>query len=158
MKQNLFETYMNTYKDNVYAVALNYLRNPQDAGDVVQNTFLKLYCSLKSFESEEHVRNWLIRVAINECRKLIRKKQILGEMPLEELMQSLAFEQKEQEDLFSTIMGLEEKYRVVVHLYYYEGYSTKEIAGILKVSDDVVRQRLARARAMLKEALEEGEV
>lgn len=150
MKKTEFEFYMDRYKDNIYAIALNYMRNPSDANDVVQNTFLKLFCTFRRFESEDHVRNWLIRVAINECNKAAGKRKAEAQVPFEEYMEQFTFEMEEESELFGCVMQLPEKYRLVVHLYYYESYSTKEIADILKVTDAVVRQRLSRARGLLK--------
>lgn len=72
MKREQFEGYMNQFKDHVYGLSYSFLKNRSDADDVVQTTFLKLFCSLKKFQSDEHVKNWLLKVAVNECRKQFR--------------------------------------------------------------------------------------
>lgn len=76
-------------------------------------------------------------------------------MPLEDYMETLVFETPEDETLFETVMGLPEKYRIVIHLYYYEDYSVHEIASALKLTESNVKVRLARGRGMLRDALKE---
>ena len=123
---------------------------------MVQNVFLKLFLAEQTFQDEEHIRKWLIRVAANECKNLLasflRKKVI----PLEELEEITISLTPEQSELFDAVMELPKKYSMVVHLYYYEGYSVREIATILKIKDTTVQTRLMRGRRQLKEKLQEG--
>ena len=143
------------YRDNIFAIGLNYFGNPSDADDIVQETFYKLSKSRTDFDSEEHIRNWLIRVAVNECKRISLSFWWRKRRPLEEYMETISFETKEESELFSEVMKLKPKYRQAIHLFYYEGYSTTEIADILHVSQSTVTTRLARARHQLKEHLQE---
>lgn len=149
--QELFETYQN----NLYAVAFNVCKNAQDAEDVVQDTFIQYYSSKKEFDNERHIRAWLIRVAINKAKNMNRAFWRRNKMSLEDYMETLAFETPESEELFETVMHLPDKYRIAVHLFYYEDCSICEIADILKISESNVKVRLSRARALLKEQLRE---
>lgn len=143
----------NMYTDTVYRVALNGCKNKYDAEDVVQETFIRLLKYRKSFESDEHVRNWLIRVAINECNNIWntswRKRVTLTDEQKEELF----FDNNEQSELYELVMQLTPKYRQVIYLYYYEEFSVKEVADILKISETAVQTRLQRARQRLREQL-----
>ncbi|MDE6851155.1 MAG: RNA polymerase sigma factor [Lachnospiraceae bacterium] len=140
--------------DIVYRTTLCYCKNQRDAEDVVQNTFLKLIQSEQEFADEEHVRKWLIRVAVNECKNIWKSYWNRNVISLD----TLEYEQgttrtEEERDLLQAVMALPPKYRIVVHLYYYEGYHVKEIADILHLSESNVQIRLMRARKKLKELL-----
>ena len=154
MELNLEQLYKK-YRDNIFAIGLNYFGNPSDADDIVQETFYKLSKSRTDFDSEEHIRNWLIRVAVNECKRISLSFWWRKRRPLEEYMETISFETAEEGELFSEVMMLKPKYRQIIHLFYYEGYSTAEIADILHVSQSTVTTRLARARHQLKEHLQE---
>ena len=143
------------YRDNIFAIGLNYFGSSSDADDIVQETFYKLGKSKTDFDSEEHIRNWLIRVAVNECKRISLSFWWRKRQPLEEYLETLPFEAAEESELFSEVMKLKPKYRQTIHLFYYEGYSTEEIADILHVSQSTVTTRLARARYQLKENLQE---
>lgn len=143
------------YRDNIFAIGLNYFGNPADADDIVQETFYKLGKSRTDFDSEEHIRNWLIRVAVNECKRISLSFWWRKRQPLEEFLETIPFESEEESELFSEVMKLKPKYRQAIHLFYYEGYSTVEIASFLHVSQSTVTTRLARARHQLKENLQE---
>ena len=150
-----FSEYAQKYIDTVYRVAFSMLRNPHDADDVTQDVFLKLYTARVEFQSEDHVKNWLMKVTVNACRNVFRMPCRRAE-DIEEYAQTLGFESPEQTDLFLAVNSLEQKYRIAVHLYYFEGYSVKEIGKILGVSENTVSTRLARARGKLKSILTEA--
>ena len=141
------------YRDRVFAVGFNYFRNSMDADDVVQETFLKLLRSNKDFESEEHLRNWIMKVAVNECKRVTLSNWFKRRESLEEYADKLTFEEVGDRDLFENVMRLPKNYRQVTHLFYYEGYSVKEIAGILGIRETTVTTRLSRARKKLKDQL-----
>ncbi len=144
------------YKDTVFRVALNALGSPHDAEDVVQETLLRLWNREEPFESDEHGKHWLIRVTLNLCRNVFRAPW-RRHIPLEELHAAAVFDAPEEAALFGEVMALPEKYRTVLYLFYYEGYSVKEIGELLKVSETAVTTRLSRARQALKLKLtEEG--
>ena len=148
-----YELITTVYLDNVYRVALSGCRNPADAEDVTQNTFIKLWERKESFEDLEHARKWLIRVAVNECHSLWRTPWRKKTAYLEELPKEPSFSMGEHSELYYAVLELPVKYRQVVHLYYFEEYSVKEIAGLLNLSETAVQTRLLRARQKLKETL-----
>lgn len=143
------------YRDNLFSAAFQICKNAADADDIVQETFLQYYVAKKEFDSEEHIRAWLIRVAVNKAKNVNRSFWRQNKVPLEEYMESLAFETPKEETLFETVMNLPQKYRMVIHLYYYEDYSVREIAQILRIKEGNVKARLSRGRKLLKEALKE---
>lgn len=149
------ETLIRKYKDNLFAVAFNVCKSAEDAEDVVQDTFVSYHTSRKDFENEEHIKAWLIRVAINRAinvnRSFWRKKSV----PLDAYVETLAFETPEAKTLFTEVMRLPEKYRVPLHLFYYEDYSISDIAKLLSISENNVKVRLTRARKALKDTLAE---
>ena len=150
-----FTCYAEKYIDTVFRVAYNYLKSSTDADDITQNVFLKLLRCKKAFESEAHVKNWLIRVTINECHDLSRSRWWKAES-VEEYASSLAFETREQSELFQMVMELPKKYRMPIYLYYYEGYTTSEIGEFLQIPKNTVCSQLKRGRELLKLAMEEA--
>lgn len=149
------EVLIEKYKDNIYAIAFNICKNAQDAEDVVQDTFIQYMLVKKGFETEQHIRAWLIRVAINKAKNKNNTYFRRNTLPLEDYMETLTFESSESSELFETVMKLSEKYRVIIHLFYYEDYSVNEIADILKLSVSNVKVRLSRGRMLLRETLKE---
>ena len=143
------------YRNSLFVAAFQICKNQEDAEDVVQDTFLQYHTSKKEYESEEHIRAWLLRVAINKAKNVNLTFWRRNKQSLEDYMETLAFENQEDSNLFEAVLALPEKYRVVIHLFYYEDYSVKEIAGVLKLSESNVKIRLSRGRGMLKEALKE---
>lgn len=141
------------YIDCVYRVALNALKNPADAEDVTQEVFLRLLRREGEFESAEHARHWLIRVAVNESRRAARSPWRRA-LPLEDWAEALTFETPERSGLFYAVMALPEKYGTVVYLHYYEGYGVKELSMLLRRPESTVKSQLLRARARLRETLE----
>ena len=150
---NSLEPVYEKYKDNIFAIGFNYFKNSIEADDVVQETFLKLARSGKDFENEEHLRNWLIRVAVNECKRVSLSSWVKKKVSLEEYSGQIDFETQEESRVFTAVMSLPKKYRQVIHLYYYEDYCTAEIADILGISRTAVTTRLLRGREKLKQDL-----
>ena len=109
----------------------------------------------KEFDDEKHIRYWILRVAINKAKNIQSSFRRKNEMSLEDYVETLTFETPESRELFEEVMKLPEKYRVVIHLFYYEDYSVKEIAKILRTTESSVKVRLSRGRAKLKDALKE---
>ena len=149
------EILMEKYKDHLFAVAFNICKNAADADDVVQDTFLQYHITDKQFENEQHIRAWLIRVAINKAKNINMSFWRLSKIPLEDYMETLTFETPEAENLFEEVMKLPEKYRIGIHLFYYEDYSIREIAQIINVTESNVKVRLTRGRRLLKQVLKE---
>ena len=156
MEEEAFRQAVEDHRDVVFRIALTYLRDRADADDVAQDVFLKLLKSDTQFESWEHLRRWLIRVTINECKSLFRKPWRRVE-DIENLADSLSTVQDETKAVLSDVMRLPERFRVPIMLYYYLGFSTSEIGELLHVPAATVRTRLARGRSKLKFILEEGD-
>ena len=156
MTDEAFARAARTYGDTIYRVAYHALSSPHDAEDVMQTVLLRLYECKKNFESEEHVKHWILRVAVNESRKLLRSFWRRTSVPLEEWRETAAPEDTEQAEVLQAVMALEPKYRLAVYLYYYEGYKVDEVGELLGLNASTVQTRLARARAKLKTQLKEG--
>ena len=156
MTNEQFTRAVHDYTDTVYRVALNCLKNSHSAEDVTQEVFLRLYRAAKPPEGEEHTKAWLIRVAINECKRTLASswRKVL---PLEDYMQTPQFPDDEKRDTYEAVMALPAKYRIAMYLYYYEAYSTAEMAKLLGISVSAVCSRLERGRRKLKLMLLEGE-
>lgn len=144
-----------TYMDTVFRVAFNYLKNRTEADDITQTVLLKLYRADRAFESEDHVKHWLIRVTANECKRMLRLPWRRTES-IENCAETLSFSTPEHSELFFATMALPKKYRVAIFLYYYEDYSTEEIAGALGIPKGTVCTHLKRGRELLKEKLLEA--
>lgn len=155
MEQQTFHALAEEYMDMVYRVACNSLGSSHDADDVTQEVFLRLLRSRTDFESGEHVKHWLLRVTINECKRLTRAPWRRHTVSLDALEGTLQCENPEQSELFKQVMALPSKYRVPLYLFYYEELSTDEIARIVKRSPSTVRTQLYRARQQLREILKE---
>lgn len=149
------EILIEKYRNSLYAVAFNLCKSVQDAEDVVQDTFIQYLLHKKEFESEQHIRAWLIRVAINKAKNKNNAFFRRNALPLEDYTKTLTFESEESFELFETVMKLPEKYRIVIHLFYYEDYSVNEIADILRVTSSNVKVRLSRGRMSLRNTLQE---
>lgn len=145
-----------TYMDMVFRVAFNYLKNRAEADDITQTVLLKLYQSNREFESEAHIKHWLIRVALNECKKTVLSPWRRTE-PLEDYAAVLSFTTPEHSELFFAAMALPKKYRMAIFLHYYEDYSTQEIARLLGIPKATVCTHLKRGRELLKNKLLEAQ-
>ncbi len=143
------------YMDTIYRVAYGWLKNSDDANDVTQDVLVELYKTDKAFESDAHLKSWLIRVTVNRCKMLFRSPWRRLEN-IDDYTETLSFEQAEDRELFRTVMALDKKYRVPLLLFYYEGYSTAEVAAMLGIPERTVSTRLFRARAKLRAILEEA--
>jgi len=151
-----FTEYAQAYMDTIFRVAFNYLKSRTEADDITQNVLVKLYRADKQFESDTHIKHWLIRVTVNECKRTLLSSWRHDE-PIDDYTTSLSFETQEESELFYMVMDLPSKYRVVILLYYFEGYSTEEIAALLRSPKATVRTRLKRAREILKTKILEAE-
>ncbi len=158
MERDAFLLLAGKYKDTIFRVALNMLASPHEAEDAVQEVLLRLLERGRDFESEEHARFWLVRVTINLCKNTLRSPWRKRHVPLTAAEALPAFEEREQSELYSTVMALPEKYRTVLYLFYYEGYSVKEIAKLTGSGVSAVTTRLSRAREMIRSHFTEAEV
>ena len=142
------------YSDMVYRLCITLLKNPFDAEDAVQNTFLKLIHSRKSFEGPEHEKAWLIVTATNTCKDTLRRASRRDE-PLDawEMQAPDLNSDPATADVLDAVRSLPLKYRTPVYLYYYEGYSGAEIAALLHRPASTIRNYLYEARKELRKQL-----
>ncbi len=155
MQAEQFTRIARKYMDTVYRIALNYMKSPDAADDITQEVFLRLLRSQTEFASEEHIRHWLIRVTINECKRDLASRWRRVE-PLEAYAEKLSFSSEENSETYRSVMRLPRKYRMVIYLHYYEGYSTAEIAQLLGSKQSTVCTQLERGRKLLKNMLSEA--
>ena len=153
METQKYKEFVSEYANMVFKIAYNYCRNKYDAEDIVQNTFLKLLQYKGEFADGEHAKRWLIRVTVNESKNMCTSFWHKRIVSLEESKSDaeFSFENDEESEIYDAVMKLGEKYRIVVHLYYYEEYSVKEIMSLLKLKD-----RANFLKTYLTPALEEG--
>ena len=138
-----------TYADTILRLSYSYLKNTADAQDICQTVFLKLLTEPQEFASVAHERAWILRVAANQCKDLLKSHWRKRNCTLESC-QEIAAPPEPDGTVMDAVNELPEKYRVAVELYYYEGYQAEEIAEILNISANAVYTRLARARKQLK--------
>ena len=147
-----------TYANDIYRVAFCYCRNKSDAEDIVQSVFLKLLQTEQEFQDELHKKRWLLRITANQakdfCASYWKQKVVSMETAMSEA--GVFMNAKEPSALYEAVMSLSSKYKPVVHLYYYEDYSVKEIAEILGIQETAVQTRLMRARQKLKKSIKGG--
>ena len=140
------EQALNLFGDDILRLSYSYLKRREDAEDIVQETLLRLMQSSQAFRDEEHMKAWLLRVAANLCKDFLRLARSKREVTLgEENGYEPAAPQTQLpeggSDIMEAVLSLPEKYRSVIHLYYFEEYATKEIAEILGLKDVTVRKK-----------------
>lgn len=138
----------------VYRVAFTYMKNSYDAEDAVQETFARLIRSGERFRSREKEKAWLIVTVSNVCKDMLRR-HYRSDRALEDY-QYLAAPPHEIDETMEAILRLPEKYKTVVYLFYYEGYTAREIARMLGEKPNTVSSRIGRARLLLKTMLGGG--
>ena len=144
------ELLVETHSDSMLKAAYALLKNRDDAEDAVQEAFMKFMEKQPRFNDDEHAKAWLLRVTINLSKNMLKASWRKNKSETEEA----SYMENESDEVLFCVMKLEENYRTVIHLYYYEGYSIKEIASILKLPSATVGTRLKRGRAKLKKMLE----
>lgn len=138
----------------VFLIALSFTRQRADAEDVMQNVFLKLWKHRDKLTDSAYVDKWLTRVTVNESRSLLRfRRDTVSYEELEEICAAPSF--SKEQGLICVVMQLPKNQRTVVHLYYYEELSVREIAELLHISENAVKKRLSRARETLRVRLKE---
>lgn len=152
-KNEFLEQTIEKYSNMVYRLAMARTRNIETSEDVYQEVFLRLAKKMPEFESEEHKKAWLIRVTINCSKSILNSSFIKHRADLDE---NLSFETPERHDIYYAVLNLPIKYRTVIHLYYYENYSIKEISKILKLNENTIKTRLSRARQKLEKTVKGG--
>lgn len=166
MERQQAERMMEAYGSMLYKIALLRLKSPEDAEDVVQEVFCQYLKYPKEFESEEHEKAWFIKVTLNACKKFYRTawNKHRGELSEEDFLKIETDNGKPEQEylthegnrkLLQAVFSLPEKYRDVIHLFYYEEMSVKEIGAILNRQESTVTSQLTRARNILKKNLGE---
>ncbi|MGN1480862.1 sigma-70 family RNA polymerase sigma factor [Porcipelethomonas sp.] len=152
MERNEMESIYDKFKNTVFRTAFAYCKNYAEAEDVTSDVFVKCFTSEKKFEDDNHLKAWLIRVTINRCKDIFKSFRFKNLVSLDDA-QKLTYEAPEENEVYNAVMSLPKKYRTVIHLFYYEQYSTREIAQITQRSDTAVRTQLCRGRDILKKKL-----
>lgn len=147
------EEVMGRYQTMVFRLAYSYTRSRADAQDLCQEVFLRYFCSRPPFASEEHRRAWLLRVTVNRCKTHLTSWWVRRTVPLDD---RIPIPEPEPLALDEALRQLAEKDRLVIHLFYYEECSTREIARMMRTTEGAVRTRLTRARQRLGKILEGG--
>lgn len=150
--KKLLELYSNT----IYRIAFARTQNKADAEDITQNVFLKYINAGKKFNDEEHRKAWLLRVAVNCTNDFVKNAHYRNRTPLEDIA-AAAVEIEEKSEIYYAVQSLPDKYRLAVHLFYYEDMSVAEISRITKIKEATVKSQLSRARDMLRKILKEAQ-
>ena len=150
MNPNRLEEIVKKYENNLYRAALAILGDAHEAQDAVQDAFVKYLEKAPEFDGPDHEKAWLIRVTVNGCRSRLRSPWHSRRTALSE---GLPAPEPEEQAVLEAVLALPPRDRAAVHLYYYEGYSTPEIAAMTGQSEGTVRSRLTRARQKLKTLL-----
>lgn len=149
------EATVKTYSNLLFRLCFTMLRSQTDAEDAVAEVFLKYISHGRMFYEEEHKKAWLIRVATNHCKNMLRFYKIRNHASLEEI--SEYGQTEEDSSILTALFALSEKYRTILYLHYIEGYKTREIAGMLSITQAAVQKRLQYGRDRLKIEYKKGE-
>lgn len=150
------EEYISAVKRNsnrLYLIALSYLQNHYDAEDVMQEALVKLWKTNKAFNDNEHIDKWLTITCIHKCRDHFRLSFVKSNVSLDEEKELYTFDSTKSLDVFNAISTLPPKERLVLHLFYYEDMSVKDISEITGIKSSAIKTRLHRARTHLKSIL-----
>jgi RNA polymerase sigma-70 factor (ECF subfamily) len=148
-----FEIVYDRYSGLLYRLALSHLQNAHDAEDAVHDVFAKYISEPHKFKDEEHEEAWFVKVTVNHCRDLLRKKKYRNHLSLDEI-HHLKTEEAESSGVLEVVGKLSERYKAVIILHYLEGYSVDEISFMLGISVSAVKMRLSRGRDLLKNLME----
>lgn len=153
--QNIEEIYRRQF-EMVYRISFSYLKNPFDAEDASADVFAKLMKKSATFQNAEHEKAWLIRTTINTCKDSLRHwwRSRADIEDYENLHSDAPFH---IDETLKAVMELPTRYKDVIYLYYYEGYTSEEVAGILKKPHSTIRNHLSEARNLLRGVLENEE-
>lgn len=141
------------YGDTVRRICLLYLKNEADSEDIFQTVFLKYITSKIKFNSTEHEKAWIIRVTINSCKDLLRSFFRKKTIPLDDLFEKPQFLSNDHREVIEAVLSLSQKYRDVIYLHYYEGYTAPEISQILGKNVNTIYTLLTRSKKMLRDQL-----
>lgn len=151
-KKRYVELSVEKYSNMLFRICFSLVKDYDDAEDALQETFIRLMTKAPLFRDEEHEKAWLIRVATNICKNMIRFRKRNSSLTLDEIS-DIGIDESDS-GIFDAIMSLPAKYKIVMDLYYIEGYTASEISGIIGINADTVRKRLQNGRKKLKTELE----
>ena len=156
ISEKQFDYVYNEYAKELYNIAYGYTRNRDDSIDIMQNAYVVLLESNKKFESNEHIKYFLIRVTINESLDLLKSASKKRVIKNNDVVVNFPETEKEelQYDLSEIVNTLPEKYKTIIILHYYDDMKIKDISSVLKISEPAVKKRLERARKLIKEIIE----
>lgn len=144
---------MDEQMQSMYKIAISYVKNDEDAADAIQDTILSCYENLKSLKYNRHFKTWMIRILINKCKDILQRK---NRMICTDEMPEMPFHEAEyaSAEWAQMLEPLDEKYRMIVLLYYMEGFNTREISEILDMKESTVKSRLQRGRKQIAKMYE----
>lgn len=149
------ETVINFYGDSVFKLAFSIIKDYASAEDIAQNVFIKYMQEKKEFQDLEHKKAWLLRTTINECKMHLRYYWNSKRTEFPDELESVSQDDSWDTTLLDLVMALPRKYREVIHLFYYEELSIKEISGIIGKKESTIKTNLRRGKQLLKVRLEE---
>lgn len=153
MTENTYISAVERNASRLFLLAFSYTQNRCDAEDIMQNSFLKLWNFSKAFEDDEHIDKWLTRVCVNECKDSFKSFFRKNSVALEEAEAIASYDKTFNIDLFKAISSLSKKERTVVHLFYYEDMTTKEISALLEIKESTIKSVLRRSREKINREL-----
>lgn len=159
-KKDILENLIDEFSHKIYQIAFYYVKDSYLAEDLTQETFCRVYEKLETFQKKSSYYTWISRIAVNLCKDYLKsssyKKTILAGSSLQDTLQDNSqkwVDTIEDQEMFSIVMELPTKYRVVLSLYYIDGYTSKEISQMINISESNVRTRLHRGRKQLEKLL-----
>ena len=141
------------YADMVQRICFYHLKNKADTEDIFQNVFLKYMLSDMEFQDEEHKKAWIIRVAVNACKDFLKSFFRQRTVPLDAMNETAVYPLDGEKEVFEAVLTLPGKYKDVIYLHYFEGYSAAEISTILGKKENTIYSLLSRGRGLLREKL-----
>ena len=153
-KEYQIEDVLNNYGDSIFRLSFSYLHNKEDAEDILQDTLIQFLKVKPSFNNEEHLKAWLFRVAINLSKNKIKSNNVRRADNIDDL--EIVPDKEDFSFVWEAVKKLPMKYREVIHLYYYEGYSIQEISKILGKNIGTIKSLLSRGRKLLEKDLKGG--
>lgn len=148
------------YKLDMYRMGKTMLYSEEDIGDAIQETVLKAYQNIKKLQKAEFFKSWLLKIMVNECNNILRqkKKVVVFDKLYEEETYEDNYDNLERQPVLKAVKKLEDNFKKVILLYYYEELSVRDISQTLDISEGTVKSRLSRARKKLFQFLKGGEL
>lgn len=144
------------YADDLYRICLVYLKRREDAEEAVTDAFIRLMEYAPEFENEAHKKAWLIKTAVNICKNMRKSAWTRYVVPNDEVLSYMTTQ--DEVTIMDEVLSLPPKYRVIIYMYYYQGYKAGEIAKILGIKESTVLSRMSRGREKLRYILTQGGV